>query len=271
MSLVRIAVRHCLVAALAGRTLVGDNVLDSRIGAFDVDADGGLRTPEQRAFLTVYTDAAKVPAGDIDLRQLTGNGVVDILFETGVTEAMLEKDEETGVTTLAGVAIPATDDALEFNLDVVIRQISTALTDPANAWAELFNAFCVRFHAIERARTANERDGVKLAAQQLRITAMLIDDPIAGVPLDAESPFGRFLAMLEVGDPGDQARAAIMRAAIDGTETAWGAVQRLTGMTDDELLALGLGPVAADIDRATPAFAAGTIDRDGVAPATVEP
>lgn len=63
MSLIRIAARMAAVRALRGRTLVGDNVLDSQIGALDVGADGELRTEEDKPFISVYTHGKTTATG----------------------------------------------------------------------------------------------------------------------------------------------------------------------------------------------------------------
>lgn len=54
--LARIALRMATIAALKGRTLVEDNVLDSEITALDADADGNLTTDQKRPFISIYTD-----------------------------------------------------------------------------------------------------------------------------------------------------------------------------------------------------------------------
>ena len=54
----RIALRIAAVQALKGRTLVGDNVLDSRMTALDVDDDGNARTDEDRPFISLYESGA---------------------------------------------------------------------------------------------------------------------------------------------------------------------------------------------------------------------
>lgn len=233
MSLNRIAARLAAVYALRGKTLVGDNVLDSQIGALDVTADGELRTDEEKPFISVYADAAK--SEENMLRSWTDNGATDFLFEMGVTAAHTEMDEETGATTLIGVGIPATDAAFEFLLDVVARQIGDTLSDPENEWAEIFRKFHMGNGLIERARTSGDGSGIRLAAQQIKLTVTLMPDPVRGKELKPESPMALFFAKAAtVSDPVLNAQVALMQAQIAGTSTDWQTELRRYGITRTE-------------------------------------
>lgn len=244
MSLVRIAVRIVLVQALKGRTLVGGNVLDSEIGALDVSGDGTLRTDRDKPFLAVYTDAAQVI--DLDLRSMKENGRTEILFEMGVTAAMTETNEK-GESVIVGVGIPATDKAMEFLLDLLARQLADVLTDPDNSWSELYRAFCTRVVKIERSRAGNIADGQRLAGQQIKVIAELIEDPVKGEAIPVDAPFGEFLAAIEaMDDPDLLTQAALIRAQLQGANEDWETVQRRLGLTGDEVLALGLVPLGPE-------------------------
>ncbi len=251
MSLTRIASRIAAVYALRGRTLVGDNVLDSQIGALDITADGELRTDEEKPFISVYADAAK--SEENMLRSWTDNGATDFLFEMGVTAAHTEFNDETGETTLVGVGIPATDAAFEFLLDVVARQVGDALTDPENEWAEIFRKFLRGVDRIERARTSGDGSGIRLAAQQIKVTADLIADPVRGVELKPAHPLAMFFAKAATvtvpnpaHDPDDEnspatipdpvvaAQVALMQAQLSGAEYEWQTAMRRYGMTKTE-------------------------------------
>ncbi|WP_313194517.1 hypothetical protein [Shinella zoogloeoides] len=251
MSLTRIAARLAAVYALRGKTLVGDNVLDSQIGALDITADGELRTDEEKPFISVYADAAK--SEENMLRSWTDNGATDFLFEMGVTAAHTEFNDETGETTLVGVGIPATDAAFEFLLDVVARQIGDTLSDPENEWAEIFRKFHMGNVLIERARTSGDGSGVRLAAQQIKLTVMLMPDPVRGRELKPESPMALFFAKAAtltvpnpdhdpddpdstavIPDPVLNAQVALMRAQIAGSSTDWQTELRRYGITRTE-------------------------------------
>lgn len=233
MSLTRIAARIAAVQALKGKTLVGDNVLDSQIGALDVGADGSVRTDQEKPFISVYTDGATTKDADNRLRTMSVNGATTFLFEAGITAAHVETDPETGVSQVYD-GIPATDRAFEFYLDLVARQIADALTDPANEWAGLFRDLCMRFEVVERARTSGDGSGVRLAAQQIKIVADLVADPVVGT-LKEGSPMARFFAKAAtLEDPVVTAQVALMQAQLSGDEHSWQTALRRYGLTYGE-------------------------------------
>lgn len=263
MSLMRIALRIAAVEALKGRTLVGNNVLDTPNGALDIQADGSLRTEEDKPFVSVYTDQGR--AENIAGRSLTENGLCDIIFEMGISSAMLQIDEDSEETVLVGINIPGSDRNREFFLDIVQRQISEALTDPDNAWADIYRGLHHRILKIEYAGARNADDGQRLAGHQMRLTVDLGDDPEKGVPLDPRSAYMRFLAALEASSDLSYAeQAAMMRSLISGSAEDWKALQRRHGMTSDELDALGYeAPVVGD-DGSVPEIETVDIDVYGL-------
>lgn len=246
MSLTRIAARIAAVQALKGRTMVGDNVLDSQIGALDVAADGSLRSDEDRPFISVYTDAAK--SENNNLRAFVANGIVEFLFEAGVTAAMQTLDPDTDESVIYP-GIPGTDASMEFMLDIVMRQIGDALTDPDNEWAEIFRSFQMHEGTIERARTSNDNSGLRLAAQQLKLTVELFADPIARAPLKDRAPLAKFFAMAaSLNDPVVNAQVALMQEQLEGEQLDWQAAMRRYGLTRFEADAMLITPQQADDD-----------------------
>ncbi|MCJ8517822.1 hypothetical protein ABID21_000662 [Pseudorhizobium tarimense] len=268
MSLTRIALRIAAVEALKGRTLVGANVLDSPNGALDVQADGTLRTEEEKPFVAIYTDQGR--AENFSGRSLTENGACDIIFEMGVSSAMLHLDKDTGETSMVGINIPASDKASEFFLDVVQREIRDALTDPGNAWAEIYRGLHYRVLKIEFAGARNADDGQKLAGHQMRLTVELADDPVRGEGLDPRSPFLKFLEALEAsGDEDYVKQAAMMRSLLSGGDEYRDLLQRRHGMTSAELDALGHeAPVLAE-DGTVAEMTSVDIEIDGLSPVPV--
>ncbi|PZP69062.1 MAG: hypothetical protein DI604_18560 [Delftia acidovorans] len=251
MSLIRIAARIAAVQALKGNTLVGDNVLDSEIGALGVSADGSLRSDEEKPFISVYTDAAK--SEDNELRGFVPNGMTEFLFEAGITAAMTETDPSTDETTLIGIGIPGTDAAFEFHLDMVMRQIGDALTDPHNEWAEIFRSFHHGNMKIERARASQDGSGVRLAAQQMRVSVDLITDPPARVPLPQTHKLARFFAKAEEL-PELGPRLTLMKGALAGTQYSWKTSIQRYGMTygeADSMLLTTLEGAEADVPIAS--------------------
>ena len=263
MSLVRIALRLAAVEAVRGRTIFGDRVIDSPNGAFDIQADGRYRTAQDKPFIAVYTQSGMVKHERG--RNLHRNGSCEIVFESGLSSAMTETDPETGASTLAGIMVPATDRNIEFQLDIVGRQIRDALIDPANAWGQIFLGLTLGFHGTDYSVASSRSSGQSLAGHQMRISLDLIDDPVRGEPLPNDASFARFLAKLGASaDETLRAHAQTMGDVLGlGLDPDWMQFQRRAGHTADALHALGRGPIAGDDDRATPVFAAAEINAAG--------
>lgn len=245
MSIVRIALRICAVEALRGRTLVGDNVLDSEIGALDTTADGALRTAEDRPFISVYADDSKILTGSA-LRSLTRNGHIDLVFEAGIATPHVTNDPDTDAPVIYE-GVPATDANFEFHLDLTMRQIADALTDPENEWAAIFNSLVLTYEKYQRARISGDTNGVRLAAHQLKLTVDAIYDPVSGVGLKPDSPLFRFFAKCESDliprMPDMEKKIAMMKAQIatsNGDEL--GSAMRRFGMIYSEADAMLLTP-----------------------------
>lgn len=240
MSLNRIAARIAAVQALKGRTLVGNNVMDSQIGALETGVDGGLLTDEEKPFIVVYTDASTTKGMDISQRAFTPNGATEFLFEMGISSAQIFTDPETGETeTYPG--IPDTDDSFEFHLDMVARQIGDALTDPENEWAEIFRRFLDGAVMLERVRTSGDQKGVKLAAHQIKMTVNLFTDPVRG-ELKPGHPLAKFFAKAATDESINPAKLDLMQAALNADPYAWQQSLRRYGFTKGEADALLITP-----------------------------
>jgi hypothetical protein len=242
--LARIALRIAAVEALKGQTLVGDNVLDSQIGALDVAADGTIRTDQQKPFLSVYVEGSKVENG-LELRGLHRSGQTEFMIEIGITTAMTVTDSETGVSEVIP-GLPATDPAFEFYLDVVGRQIVNALSDPNNAWAEIWRGLSSSVVKIERKRTSDAASGTRIAAHQLVITLELLPDPVFGEPIAPTSIWAKLFAQMESAEhpflPTLQSLVGDPTGVLDHE-----AQRRRRGMTLDEARALlGMAPEVAE-------------------------
>lgn len=243
MSIMRIALRIAAVQALKGQTLVLGNILDSAIGSLEVNDDGTFRTDKDAPFITVYTDSASTKDYDIAARSMSVNGATDIVFEAGITGAMTQTDPATDETVLVGIGIPATDTGMEFQLDMVIRQIGDALTDPENEWAEIYRGFISRLLRIDRARTAST-EGMRLAAHQLRLTVEILPDPPKGSALAATSALARFFAKAEqLADDDVQTQIAMMKAQLSAGALSWHEPLRRFGLTRPDADAMLVTPV----------------------------
>lgn len=246
----RIALRLAAVQALKGRTLAGENVLDSHIGALDIDENANLATDQNRPFVAVYVERAKVE-GAIELRDLRKSGTTEFIIEVGISEKMTAKNPETDEITVIGLGIPVTDDAMELYLDLLGRQVVDVLTDPENAWAEIWRSLSCGLARVERKRTADAGNGVRIAAHQLVVSLDLVADPVKGDPLRSGSAMARFLAACRASGNADLgAHADMIEAVLAGSSPDWLLDQRRQGMTRDEMCAMQLVPVegAADTD-----------------------
>lgn len=216
MSLARIAIRIAAVEALKGKTLVGDRVLDSQISALEADADGNIQIDEETPFIAVYTDAGSTINEEIADNWMTANGETELVFEIGITAAMMETDPDTGVAAIVGIGIPSTDRNLEFFLDMTARQIADALRDEGNAWASIFRSLYYHVVKIERLRAASEAKGVRLAGQQIRLAVHILDDPLKGD--EDPATVAPFLAFLDAMDASGNAeyvkQSEMMRTAL---------------------------------------------------------
>lgn len=271
MSLVRMGWRIAAVEALLGRTMVDANVLDSQIGALFVSADGSLRTDQEKEFVAIYTDAGTV-TGELTLRSLHGNGSCELVFEFGIAASMQERNPDTGVAeVIAG--LPATDDAFEFKLDAIERQIVDALSDPDNEWAQLAAGLVEQITKVERARIGAADKGTRLAGQQLKLKASMMPDPLRGDVLTIDMPFGALLAKMEaVDDPAAPLRvkAALMRGLLVGANDAVAQLERRHGMTAGEAFRLGLGPLVAPLEGDVETLGVGSLDIEGRGVTSVE-
>ena len=251
MSLIRIAARIAAVEALKGNTLVGDNVLDSEIGAFSQGADGTTRTDEDRPFIAVYTDGSENK--DNALRSMSVNGMTDFIFESGVTTTMTVTDPDT-LETVVMPGIPATDKAFEFYLDMIARQIADTLTNPDNAWAEVFRGLTSGVQGIKRARTSSDASGVRLAGQQITVSAVLVNEPVRGAVMAVTHPLAKFFALAaDLEGTAVAKQIAMMQDQLAGTVSDYKVMQQRFGRTSAEARSTGLevvgGPIVAGVNE----------------------
>lgn len=234
MSLNRIAARISALQALKGKTLVGDNVVDSQIGAIDISADGDLRTSAEAPFISVYADAAFGRDDATTMRALLTNGDTEFLFEAGIATSHAVRDPQTKERVVY-TGIPDTDANFEFYLDIVARQIGDCLNDPENEWADIFREFIYSVKRVDRSRTSGDDKGVRLAAQQIKMTAELRPDPVRGAELKPTHPLARFFVKAaDLDDPVVAAQVALMQEQLAGNEYIWQTDLRRYGLTKAE-------------------------------------
>ncbi len=271
MSLVRIGLRMAAVEALRGRTLVGESVLDSEIGAISVRPDGTLGSDVENRFIAVYTQSSQVSSLTHGPRGIYEGGTVELIFEAGITAAMLMDSDDGGKREMFE-GVPVTDADFEFYLDLLGRQIVDCLLDPDNEWAEIWRGFVLEINKFELLRTDNAQH-IRLAGHQLKMTCTVVDDPLPGEALDEDGVMSQFLMKMEAStDEKVLARAGLIRSALGVTAVRppWYGQQVRLGLSAAEMAALGLLPLAVDDSGAPVAFGGGTIEVEGATPVAVD-
>ncbi|WP_375261852.1 hypothetical protein [Palleronia sp.] len=233
MSLCRFAIRHAVVEALRGRTIVGDNVKNSDFEALDIASDGEVAADDQ-PFILVYTDdSASEGAG---MRTLWENGTVEVVIEFGIAQAMSTHDDETGETVLTGFAVPATDTGMEAALDITDRQIAVALHGDGQ-WPNLFSRMHDGITKIERKRATLSEGGTRLAARQVRIWVAGKSDPVWGAPLATTSVWKQFEAAV-AGSGVEAITAALL--GVQDAELTLEHIRERFGLSDAAAPVLGI-------------------------------
>ncbi len=235
MSAVKLALRLAAVEAIkAAETLVGSNVLDSRIRPIDFAADGMLRTDLPRPFVAVYTDAARASLdGNTGLR---ANGAVDITFVVAVASPMAQTNKETGKSEIV-TGIAATDPDFEALLDVIGVQILRALVDDANPWAQVWRSLIRSDLTKEESRISSANGGGRLAAAQIKLTVDAIADPVPGTALLPDGPWAQLFTLMEAANMSGPLE--LLQALLDGPADAV-TIEKLTSMTTKDRQAVVL-------------------------------
>lgn len=249
MTLAREALRLATVRALRGNTW--GTVKDSEAGSID---DVAAEAPAP--VIAVYTDDGKMAGAD---GGLFGSSTQTLIIEIGLTQKMKIDGEEVAFSDIE------TDPSRELAVGLIERQVRAALSDPTNAWAEIWKKLITERGEIASVRGTLMRDGVRFAGRQLQLTVSLIRDPAPGAAVSGV--WQTFLAAL-AAEPGSEAVATAMTAAIAGNAGAWPGWQKLAasyGYTSGEAVSLGLAP-PANVQPDEPAFSGQdpSIDDEGV-------
>lgn len=97
--------------------------------------------------------------------------------------------------------------------------------------------------SVDRFRTSGESDGVRVAGQQIKMTASLIADPVPGDGVRETSAMGRFLARIDqVDDAATRQQMQLIADQISGNGMPWKIGQHRYGMTTKEADALLVTP-----------------------------
>lgn len=264
MSLMRIALRVSAVEALRNKTFAETNVLDSEIGAIDIATDGNIDSNRTSPFISVYTaEASGVDKNGINF---LGPMKMDLVFDAAVSAQMFERGDDGEMVLGTMPVTPNSDAAYEISLDVLQYQISAALGDVENPWAEIVRKILSgNIEAIE-VTVGRSSKNQRLAARQIRVTATLCAEPVNLGCLSDQHPFNLFLAQLDAGDACDEARdedfknlATALRDVLSASHMDWKLNQFRYGMGKDELDSL-LVTSDYDTDITSVDFSVGVTD-----------
>lgn len=236
MSLSRLIVRLATVRALKGATLAGDAVFDSI-----VDPQDQRVSQVQRPVVIVYTDDHQTTP-DARVDQLGGASACDLVLEIAIAgRASVKSDDGTESQTI--VAAADADEAREYLLDLMERQIMVALTGARGPWPDLWRLFVVK--VTDRVSRRGAFEQARLAARQITLTCDLLMDP----PAVDYTPSGAWASAIATfkDDATLAPLAPILRAHIKGIDgsAADGAAAAL-GINRDTLASLGVGPITGD-------------------------
>lgn len=199
MSIPCLAVRIATVAALRGRTLVGDFVHDSEIRPIDV-----LAGVESQPFIVVYTDDVQISPRQGD--PLSGTTSFTLVLEFAIAAQMRLNPEQP-----AELIVPLTDARMEADLDRLAYRIKAVLHTPDNPWSILWRSLVTEIDRIDTGRGASGEKGVRFAARQMQMKVGSLAEPARGVP--ASGVWADFLTHFEQVDSN---YAATIRADIEG-------------------------------------------------------
>jgi hypothetical protein len=233
MSLLRLAVRIAAVAAIKNRTFAGSAVEDSAIPPLDM-----LAKDQPRPFIAVYTDDSEVE-GESQRGLFGSAGKFDLVFEIGITAQMQFEFEDGAIKDAPGK--PQTDAQMEITLDLIERQIKSALSDPSNEWGEVWRSFVSQVLEVKSLRGANAADGVRFAGRQLALSIKPFAEPPCG-----QAPTGIWVMLLAklraASNLGYHAIADLIETAITSTAPLenWQTQLAQLAMTNSEADAMQL-------------------------------
>ena len=240
MSLARLALRLSTARALRDATLAGSRVFDSSIDPVDLRLSA-----ERQPVITVYTDDHEETTRGRG-EGIGGDASCDLVIEFAVA-GLVSAPVDGG----AALVIAETDEAMEFLLDLMERQIVSALTAGQGPWATLWRVFCVGVNRRMSRRGASAEDASRFAARQLTLTCDLLIDP---APSGAVPPgaWADLVATMEA-DAALSALAPLMRSEIEGTSGAdWHSIAAALGVNLDVASALGIGPYGGGAEANVP-------------------
>lgn len=200
MGVVRQLIQVAVTEALRGRTIAGNIVHDSLIKALPQIMNG-----EVHPVVAVSIEDCISQDGDGLFRtDASMTLMLQLAIAKSVTVSVVEGEE--------ALEIGDTDAALEASLNLLDRQWRIALSDPLNAWAELFRQLVPHVGKVSDIRLTDPETGRKHAARIVEITIAPIAEPFPGQG-DMDVVRQGLAQMATIADYADL--AAILSASLD--------------------------------------------------------
>ncbi len=240
MSIVRQLIQIAAVEAWRGRTLAGDDVFDSRVGALDKLLKGQVRP----ILIFSIEEAEQESGGQAEEGLLGRPARLTAMVQAGVASGREIRD---GNNIVIRAAIGETDAAFEATLNILDRQWRQALHGYNNAWAVLFRELVINIGETKDTRGADPETGSKHACRFTQFHLDVIPDPLPGD--DLPSCIATGLDLLEAdGDAVYAQIASDWRALLAEGEDwpDWRKLQSALFASRSKLAALGAGPLTID-------------------------
>lgn len=250
MSLVALALRIATCQALLGKTLAGESVFDSEIGAISETA-----LKQQAPFIAVYTDSDSGMVTGRDLREIDREDVRDglnLVFQTAVAAAVTVPAENGGTQT--ELTIPQTDRGLELVINLLGHQITRVLMSDPGDWAEMWRRLALRINRIESRRGADDSKGVRFAASERVLACDPVAEPTFGAP--PEGIWADLLALMRADTSGELSGVAdLIEAEITSPSglADWNQIAALYGLTRAGVQGMGIAPLFNTTTEPAPA------------------
>ncbi|MFC5509272.1 hypothetical protein [Bosea massiliensis] len=230
MTIVALASRVIFTRLVRGQTFAGDLVENAPLEPIETV------TRHHKPTIAVYTGVMKnKPTG----RNALGAGreapTTELVFQIYVPPA----DAVDGLENLnlqrsgAGIA-----------LDLMQRQVLSALQSQHNDWSELWTELVVGYDDFDSKPVLIEIEGgARIPCREVTLTCRVISDPAPGAPLNGF--WARFDAKLRAGGDELTVLADLIKYAIEkpGELSTWRQAMALLGLSRRAVVAGGLGPV----------------------------
>jgi hypothetical protein len=260
VSLASFAVRTCTIEALRGNTLVADEIIDSPIDP--IDFAGSISAPT----IAVFSEAERLTPQGRSFHMTRDDTPQDGHV---LTLSMMIYLPSTPVVSLPGrpdLKIDALESGAAFVFDLVYRQMVRALTLLDGPWSALWRRAVVDIDTAEMGAFVLETGkGVRIPARQITLRLGVIDEPAfcgEAVPFWTD-----FVAALAASDDLADYAPIIADALAGGDLPKWRGTAALMGLSPDEAVAIGQGPVGGDsTDPIVPMMQVAVDDRAPVDP-----